>query len=377
MRIPSPPATDNGLPGQQISDRGEPPGVGVTLHLTTDHGLLITDNPPPSLCPAAHAIVCAMEELNYHHLMYFWAVVKDGTIAKACKRLNVGQPTISAQLKKLEQQLQAELFRKSGRRLELTEVGQQVFQYADEIFTIGQELQDVVQRGKASQRAEVLTIGISARMPATLANRLISPVLHLPQRMQVRCLVGDAATLPGDLAANRVQIVLTDEPLDPDGPVRAVSQTLGETRYALFGTEAVTERYRRNFPRSLEAAPLILPTRVAPLRRQLDGWLAAQHLRPVVVAESDDFALCLEFALGGWGLMPAPEAIAQDLARQFDLRSAGPADEITSSWELITLATLATTPPVTAILEAARQQLFRPQPRVFTADTPASRRTGT
>jgi LysR family transcriptional activator of nhaA len=248
-----------------------------------------------------------MDDLNYHHLQYFWLVAKEGSIAKAAARLKVSQPTISTQLRRLEQAVKKPLFRKRGRNLELTAVGRQAFEYADRIFTIGQELTNVL-HGRAMLTMQPFHVGIQTGMPADLVDRWLRPVLHLPGAPRLVCRTGELWPLIVELRTNRVQVVLSAEAIEAASLSGVVCRLLSEAAVVVRGREEVIQRYRRGFPKSLEGAPLLWPGTDLPLRHQLDAWFSTHRIHPDCVAESTEATSLDLLALAGHGLVLAPQA---------------------------------------------------------------------
>lgn len=300
-----------------------------------------------------------MDWLNYHHLLYFWVVAKEGTIAQACERLQLAQPTISTQLKKLERALGEKLFRKVGRRLELTEVGHRVFRYADEIFSIGRELVDVV-KGRPTGRPMRLAAGVPDNLPKLVVYRLLKPAFHLPEKIQLVCHEGKLNQLLADLAVHRLDVVLSDVPLGPTTNVRAFSHLLGECGVTFYGTEDLVQRFKRGFPKTLNEAPLLLPSTNTAMRRSLDLWFDAQRIRPKIVAEFDDSALLKEFGHAGLGLFPTPSAIEPEVQRQYNVQIIGRIEELRERFYAISIERRLKHPAVLAISETARQDLLNP-----------------
>jgi LysR family transcriptional activator of nhaA len=255
-----------------------------------------------------------MGSLNYHHLLYFWTVAREGSIVRATQKLHLTQPTISAQLRTLEESLGEKLFTRSGRRLVLTEMGQVVFRYAEEIFTLGRELQDVLE-GRPTGRPIRLTVGIADQVPKLLAHRLLAPAFAPPEPVHLVCREGKLDRLFAELTTHGLDLVLSDAPLTADMKVRAFNHPLGETDVALFGVAALAEKYRRQFPKSLEGAPFLLPTEGTSLRRSMEEWFDRENIRPVIVGEFSDSALLKVFGMGGAGLFPAPVAISDEIGR--------------------------------------------------------------
>src|ERR1051326_5709490 len=127
-----------------------------------------------------------MEWLNYHHLLYFWMVAKEGTIARARQELRLAQPPITGQLRALEESRGRKLFVRQGRRLALTEAGQVVYRYADEIFALGSELMDVL-KGRPRNRPMRLIVGVSDLIPKLIAYRILEPALAMKGGIQIEC----------------------------------------------------------------------------------------------------------------------------------------------------------------------------------------------
>jgi len=300
-----------------------------------------------------------MDELNYHHLLYFWVVAKEGTIVQACEKLKLSQPTISTQLKKLEESLGERLFRKAGRRLELTEVGQRVFRYAEEIFSIGRELVDVV-KGRPTGRPLRFTVGIPDHLSKLVIYRLLKPAFHLPEAIQLVCQEGKLNPLLAELAVNRVDVVLSDVPLDPTTNVRAFSHLLGGCSVAFFGVDDLVHRFQRGFPKTLNEAPLLLPSFNTAMRRSLDQWLEVQRIRPKIVAEFDDSALMKAFGQAGLGLFPAPDAIAPEVQRQYGVQLVGRVEDIRERYYAISVERRLKHPAMLAIAESAQTDLLHP-----------------
>jgi LysR family transcriptional activator of nhaA len=298
-----------------------------------------------------------MGPLNYHHLFYFWTVAREGGITRATRKLHLTQPTISAQLRTLEESLGEKLFTRSGRRLVLTEMGQVVFRYAEEIFTLGRELQDVLE-GRPTGRPIRLTVGIADQVPKLLAHRLLAPALSHPQPLRLVCREGKLDRLFAELATHSLDLVLSDAPLTAEMKVRAFNHLLGETDVAVFGIAPLAEKYRRHFPRSLDGAPFLLPVEGTSLRRSMEAWFDGEGIHPEVVGEFSDSALLKVFGMGGVGVFPAPVAIADDLRRRYEVKTIGTLEGVREAYYAITIERRLRHAAVVAISEAARHGLF-------------------
>jgi LysR family transcriptional activator of nhaA len=260
-----------------------------------------------------------MEWLNYHHLQCFWLVARRGGLVAAGRVLRVTPSTVWAQLRALEARLGVRLLEKRGRKLELTPVGERVALLADELFALGQAVLATARGDEGAARVP-LKVGVVASLPRLVARRLLEPALGAGLRLRVHN--GSAEELLGDLAAGRVDVVLTDEP-PPREPVRAWAHPLGSARLALFAHRALAARLRPGFPKSLDGAPLLVPSPGSGQRRALDVALSALGVRPAVVAEVDDSALLKALGEAGHGVVPAPELVASELKKLYRLELLG------------------------------------------------------
>ncbi len=298
-----------------------------------------------------------MEWLNYHHLLYFWTVVRAGSIQRAGAELRVSPPAISAQLKLLEDQLGEKLFTRSGRRLVLTETGRTAFSYAEDIFGLGRELMDVV-KNRPIGRPLRLDVGIVDVMPKIVVQTLLEPALHLREAVRIVCREASADQLLGRLASNELDVVLSDSPVDPTLKIRAYSHLLGECGVIFVAGHRVAPGYRRKFPRSLNGASMFLPTDNTALRRNLDFWFESNGIRPVVIGEFEDYALLRAFGETGAGVFPLPSIVGPQLQKQKGLKAVGMTNEIRMQFYAISAERKLQHPAVVAIRNTARQDLF-------------------
>ena len=298
-----------------------------------------------------------MEWLNYHHLLYFWTVARAGSIARACEQLCLAQPTISGQLRQLEESLGEKLFARVGRGLVLTEVGQVVYRYADEIFSAGRELQDVL-RGRPRGRPARLHVGLSDALPKLIAYRILKPVLSLGEPVQIICHEDKPDRLVAELSSHGLDVVLTDAPLGVTARVRAFSHLLGSCGVTFFALPAVAARHRKGFPASLDGTPFLLPMETATLRRSLEHWFDDNQIRPQVVGEFQDSALMTTFGQAGAGLFAAPSAIEKEVREQYRVDVVGRVNSIVESFYAISIERKLKHPAVVVISETARTRLF-------------------
>ena len=297
-----------------------------------------------------------MHSLNYHHLLYFWTVAREGGVARAARVLHLTQPSVSAQVRTLERALGERLFQKRGRGLALTETGRLVFEYADEIFSLGRELQETL-AGRSGGRTVRFTVGVSDAMPKLLTHRLLAPALHLEPPVRLVLREGDPEELLARLATHALDLVLSDQPAPPGVPVRAFSHPLGESGLTVFGAPALAERHRRAFPRSLDGAPFLYPGARSALRHALERWFGEQGVRPVARAEIEDSAVLKVFGQAGEGLFAAPTVVEDAVRRQYGVRVVGRIAEVRERFWAITVERRIAHPAALAITRAAREAL--------------------
>jgi LysR family transcriptional activator of nhaA len=298
-----------------------------------------------------------MEWLNYHHLLYFWTVVREGGIVPAAKSLRLAHPTVSAQIKQLEASLDEQLFDRSGRRLVLTEVGQLVYRYADEIFTVGRELMDAL-RQRPTGRPIRLAVGVTDVMPKLVVRQLLQPALALEETVRLVVEEDRHERLLAELALHSLDVVLADAPVPPASPVRAFNHLLGECGISLCAAPALAARLREGFPGSLDGAPFLLPMTGASLRRCLDQWLDSLEVRPDVVAELEDSALLKVFGGDGVGVFAVPDIIEEVVTRQHGVEVLGRTTEVMERFYAISVERRLKHPAVVAISDSARQVIF-------------------
>lgn len=262
-----------------------------------------------------------MEWLNYHHLFYFWTVAREGTVTAASKLLRISQPALSNQLRTLEANLGERLFKRTGRRLALTESGGIAFRYADEIFTLGNEFQNEL-KGRPAGRPLRLVVGVSDVLSKLMVHRLLRPALELPEPLRLGCREGSLSHLLGALFAREIDLVLSDAPYSALGGPRIFNHLLGECGVDFFGASALIRKHRQAFPTCLNGAPLLLPSQGTRMRLALDQWFTSKGIRPVVAGDFDDSALLKTFGAEGEGFFAAPSAIALNLEGTYKLESA-------------------------------------------------------
>ncbi len=298
-----------------------------------------------------------MATLNYKHLHYFWAVAKAGSITRASERLHLTPQTISGQLSLFEEVLGEALFDRSGRQFELTEAGRMVLSYADEIFSLGQELEEVLHH-RPTDRPLQFRVGVTDAVPKAVAYQLLEPAMLTVQPPRIICREGKVAALLAELAVHRLDIVIADSPMPRTVDVRGFSHLLGECGLTFFATAELAQQHPGSFPQCLDGAPMLLPGEDVAVRSRLTRWFSDHRIRPRITGEFDDGALMTAFGQAGVGIFAAPTAIAEQVMRQHEVVSIGTTEEVIEQFYAISVERKLTHPAVVAISRAARQELF-------------------
>lgn len=294
--------------------------------------------------------------LNYKHLHYFWVVAKQGGIARASERLHLTPQTISGQIGMLEDHLGEALFNKVGRNLELTETGRLVLSYADEIFALGGELEEAV-RNLPLARPVVFRVGIADVVPKSIASRLLAPALALPDPLRLVCKENSLDSILAELAVHRIDLVIADSPIPSGLNVRGYNHPLGESGISFLAVAKLAKSLRKNFPQSLDGAPLLIPSEINVVQARLLKWLEGLHIHPRIVGEFDDSALMKAFGQSGAGVFIAPSAIATEVAKQYGVAIVGQTKEVREQFFAISVERRISHPAVVAITETAREWL--------------------
>lgn len=298
-----------------------------------------------------------LNAINYQHLLYFWVVGREGSIAGATSVLNLTQPTISTQLKSLEETLGVQLFQRRGRSLVLTDTGQMVFRYADEMFRTGRELTEALASGE-STRSSRLVVGVSDALPKLTTWRLLAPALATNPRPHLICRIDKPDRLVADLVVHALDVVLSDSPASSTVAAQVYNHLLGECGVTVFGVDALAAQYRRRFPQSLTGAPFILQTENTQIRRAFETWCIAENVRPNVVCEVEDVALLQVFGQEGLGLFFAPTVVEAQVRRQYGVKIVGRLPKVVERFYAISAERKLAHPSVVALSVAARSKLF-------------------
>lgn len=298
--------------------------------------------------------------MNYRHLQYFWAAAHAGGVVRAGEQLHTTPQTLSGQIKLLEDRLGRRLFRKVGRRLELTDDGRIALGYADEIFHLGSELEATLRQQQPEQRTLDFRVGIADSVAKTLVYRLLEPALSLAEPVRMVCSEGNFTELLGLLALRRVDLVIADEPLTRRVSVKAFNHPLGQSSMSFFAAPALRAQLAGPFPQCLDGAPMLIPGPASSIRSPFDAWITTQRLRPRIVGEFDDLALMATFGREGRGVFLSPAVLQQETEAQYGVQALGRSDELVEQLYAISVERRISHPCVVAITQAARGGLLEP-----------------
>jgi len=301
-----------------------------------------------------------MAALNFKHLRYFWVVAKAGSIARASEQLHLSPQSISGQLSTLEKALGTALFQRVGRNLELTETGRRTLSYADEIFTLGNELQEML-RDPPAQRPLVFKVGVADVVPKSIAYRLVEPALHMDEPVRLICREGPLDSLLAELAIHRLDMVIADRGMPKTVNVQGYNHFLGESSVSVFAAHRLAARMTAKFPACLDGIPFLLPGAEVAIHPKLLQWFDEQRVHPHIVGEFDDSALLKAFGQGGDGAFVAPTAIAGYICTQYRVKLIGAIDSVREQLFVISTQRHLTHPAVAAVCQVAREEFFSAQ----------------
>ena len=294
-----------------------------------------------------------MEWLNYHHLRYFWTVAKEGSLARAAARLHVSQPSISEQIRELESALGEKLFQREGRNNKLTDTGQIVLGFAEEIFALGREMMNAVKQRPGAKTLR-FHVGVVDSFPKLVTNEILKPIFSLPRAVHVICREGKMEDLLVQLAAHRLDLVLADEPPSSSVSFKTFSHPLGDTGTTFCAEKKLATRLKRGFPKSLHNAPALLPAENTPFRRAIEAWFREHQIQPRVVAEFEDLALMKVMATEGRGFIAVPTVALDEAVKRYGFQIIGHAKSCRVPFHAITTERRITHPAATAITAQAK-----------------------
>ena len=296
--------------------------------------------------------------MNFKHLHYFWATARAGGVMRAGEQLNITPQTLSGQIKLLEERLGCPLFRKSGRRLELTEEGRTALGYADQIFALGAEMEAAIHRARSGGQVLDFRVGLADSVPKAVAYRLLEPALELAQQVRLVCHEGKFADLLGQLAIQRLDLVIADEPMNRQMNVKAFNHPLGTTAMSFFCTAALRKTLKGAFPANLDGAPMLVQGASSAMRQRMTIWFADRGIHPRTVGEFDDAALMKAFGREGRGVFMSPTVIEKETCEQYGVKVLGRTADLVEEFFAVSVERRIKHPCVVAITQAARSRVF-------------------
>ncbi|MGV3531024.1 MAG: LysR family transcriptional regulator [Chthoniobacteraceae bacterium] len=294
----------------------------------------------------------APEFLNYHHLRYFWTVAKEGSLRRAAEKLRISQPSICTQIQLLEAALGEDLFRPSGRSSTLTEFGQMIYGYADEIFTLGGEVLRAAKQAPTS-RSLRLHAGIVDSFPKLMSFDILRPIFEHDPAIQLTCHEGKVDDLLPRLTTHRLDMVLADEPASPGLGGKVFNHLIARSDVTFCAMPSLARTLKGRFPRNLHRAPALLPTQNCNLRRDLEKWFREAEIEPRVVAEFEDASLAKIMATEGVGFVVVPTAVASEAMNRYGYVSIGRSRTIETQFFAITAERRLTHPAILTIINRA------------------------
>jgi len=299
-----------------------------------------------------------MKQLNFHHLQYFYAVAKEGSVTRAAELMNVTPQTVSGQISTFESYIGAPLFKREGKRLEPNSLGQVTLRYADDIFNLGNELSRTLATQDVGKVAN-FNVGIVDVIPKVMVYEILNGCFDLDNRFVLECHEGGLPSLLADLSINKLDLIISDQPLPVGVSVRAVNHYLGQSGVTFFVRKDQSETYQADFPQSLHKAPFLMPSRNSALYQNLISWFSQSQITPNVVAEVDDSALLKFFGQAGRGIFCVSSAVEHDILEQFDVAVIGRIDAVSDRYYGILPERKFKHPATDAVLHAAEALLSK------------------
>ncbi|WP_353411002.1 transcriptional activator NhaR [Arenicella sp. 4NH20-0111] len=297
-----------------------------------------------------------MKQLNFNHLQYFYAVAREGSVTRAAQVLNVTPQTVSGQLATFEEYIGAPLFTRQGKRLEPNSLGQITLRYADDIFNLGSELSRTLASHDTAQVAN-FNVGVVDAIPKVMAFEMLNDCFDLENSFVIECHEGDLSSLLADLSVNKLDLIISDQPLPVGVSVRAINNYLGQTGVTFFARKEECSKYLPDFPESLNRAPFLMPGKNSALHQNLESWFVQSKISPKIVAEFEDSALLKFFGQTGRGIFCVATAVERDVLDQFDVGIIGRITEVSDRIYGISPERKIKHPAVDIVLKAAQRIL--------------------
>jgi len=269
-----------------------------------------------------------MKMLNLKHLYYFWLTAREGSITQACEIIDLAPQTLSSQIATLEENVEHMLFKREGRNLVMTPMGKEVFAYANKIFDITSQLEEVLQQ-TPDNRSIDFSVGIASTVHKILAWKVIKPSLNIAVKTQLVCKTANASDLLLHLKQKKIDVLITDylpHECDREG---LTAHKILSTPMSFFFKSGGHESLKEDFPNSLNNHPFLSYGRHTPYLEKLKDWFKINDIQLDIKAEIDDSALLKVLGQAGEGFFSAPTYIAQEICDQYGVEVIGEAESIT------------------------------------------------
>ncbi|MBL4816562.1 transcriptional activator NhaR [Shewanella sp.] len=292
-----------------------------------------------------------MSHLNYNHLYYFWMVHKKGSVAKAAEALCLAPQTVTGQIRVLETRFKGSLFKRVGRSLEPTELGELVFRYADKMFSLSYEMLDLLNYQKDENI--LFEVGIADALSKALASRVLLSVVPSDGSMHLACFEATHESLMTRLREHKLDMILSDCAGESLKYPEILSKKLGECGIAFFSAE----KYDKPFPECLEQGKLLIPGKRTSLGQQLHHWFDENGLNVTILGEFDDAAMMKAFGYFKQGIFVAPSIYKQDILSH-DMYLLGETTDIKEVYHVMFAERMIQHPAVKRLLETDFTDLF-------------------
>lgn len=295
-----------------------------------------------------------MSHLNYNHLYYFWMVCKQGSITKAAEALFLTPQTVTGQIKALEERMDGKLTKRNGRSVEPTELGQLVFKYADRMFGLSYEMLDIV---NYSQHSNILfDVGVADALSKRLVSKILMSTIPEDNSIHLRCFESTHEMLLEQLSQHKLDMILSDCPVDSSQSPGLYSKKLGESGMSFFCTGKVDNV---SFPAVLEQRKLLIPGSRTSMGRKVLQWFDRQGLKPDILGEFDDAALMKAFARYHHdAIFLAPTLYLSEVEEDTSLQMLGGIDELKEEYYVIFAERMIQHPAVKNVCDADFSNLF-------------------
>lgn len=253
-----------------------------------------------------------MNWLNFHHLYYFYMIAREGGMTKATHRLKLAQSTLSAQLKQFENAIGYKLFERRNRKLFLTDVGRRVFDYAHEIFSLGEELRDSLGDLQRSLLFS-LKVGVVDSIPKKISCEMFD-VATREKSASIAIVEESFPFLCKKLAAHEIDLIIASEkPSIEKEHSRYHAKLIGDLPIVFVARPSYI-KLKEKMPRSLNNQPMIMPGAQSSLKMELLEHFKVKHIQPRIVAEVNDLELQKMLILQGHGFgAVAKKAVEEEL----------------------------------------------------------------